>query len=83
MWYEWQNEQDFKLWHDFLCEQLGYPLTPANALTGLPDETAQKTTSYTTPISVSNKVIAWVEDDEATGLTLTELRPPIFDFSKI
>lgn len=83
MWYEWENEQDFAAWHESLCEKLGYPLTPINAETGLPDETAQKVTSYTTPIFASNKVIAWVEDDEATGLTLTELRPLAFDFSQI
>jgi hypothetical protein len=79
MWYEWETLDDFELWHQELCEQLGYPITPVNAKTGLPDETAQKVTDYTGPLFVGNKVIAWVEEQYSEGLTATELRPPVID----
>jgi hypothetical protein len=76
MWYEWETLEDFELWHQELCEQLGYPITPVNAETGLPDEHAQKVTDYTAPTIVDNKVIAWVEEAYSTELTQTSLRPP-------
>jgi hypothetical protein len=76
MWYEFDSIDDFNVWHTALCESLGYPITPINAETGLPDETAQKVTDYTTPIIVDEKVIAVVEAEYSNGLKATELRPP-------
>ena len=37
-------------------------LTPINQQTGLPDETAQKTTSYVDAIILEDKVVAWLEE---------------------
>lgn len=76
MWYEWNTQQDFDNWHNALCSELGYPITGTNQATGLLDENAQKTISYTTSQIIDNKVIAIVEDEYAYGLTLTELRLP-------
>jgi myosin-crossreactive antigen len=75
MWYEWATLQDFDVWHDELCEQLGYPITPVNQATGIADHSAQKVTDYTSPIQLNDKVIAWVEEQYAAGLTQTELTP--------
>lgn len=74
MWYEWNTKEDFDTWHNALCVQLGYPLTPVNQLTGEPDLSAQKTVAYTNAFLVENKWIALVESEYADGLTLTELR---------
>lgn len=82
MWYEWETLEGFELWHQELCEQLGYPITPVNAQTGLPDETAQKVTDYTEPVILDEKVIAWVEEAYAAELKETELRPPVIEFSE-
>ena len=79
MWYEWETLEDFELWHRELCEQLGYPITPVNAKTGLPDEEAQKVTDYTAPTILEDKVIAWVEEAYASQLNATELRPPVMN----
>ena len=76
MWYEWNTENDFNIWHDDLCKQLGYPLIGTNQLTGLPDENAQKTTKYTNATEVEGKWIAWVDDIYSSGLTKTDLRIP-------
>lgn len=76
-WYEWNTQEEFDTWHNALCIQLGYPIVSINQATGLPDPTAAKTTKYTTALEVSNKIIATVEDQYASGLTLTQLRPPM------
>ena len=76
MWYKWTTLEDFNTWHNNLCVQLGYPLTPVNQATGLPDETAQKVISYTEAIAVDDGVIAWVDEEYSTGLI--ETTPPIF-----
>lgn len=78
-WYEWNTQTDFETWHNALCVELGYPITPVNQATGLPDESAQKTTAYTSSILVGNKVIAQVDDEYADNLTLTNLRPIVID----
>ena len=77
MWYEWNTEEDFNTWHDNLCNELGYPLTPVNQLTGLPDEDAQKVVAYTKVFEVENKWIAFVDDEYANGLIATDLRRPV------
>ena len=76
MWFEWETIEDFNLWHDALCEQLGYPVTPSNQATGKLDKKAQKVTQYTAAIEVESKIIAVVEEDYSQGLTETALRPP-------
>ena len=76
-WYEWNTIENFNIWHDALCLELGYPIVSVNQLTGEPDYEAAQTTKYTSPIEVSNKIIATVEDEYANNLTLTELRPPM------
>jgi hypothetical protein len=75
MWYEWATLQDFDVWHQKLCKQLGYPITPVNQATGRADDDAQKVTDYTSAIQVAGKVIAWVEEQYGVGLTQTDLRP--------
>ena len=75
MWYEFNSQAEFDAWHDPLCLAFGYPLTPINQLTGLPDETAEKTTAYTSAIQVEGKFIAFIEDEFAEKLTPTDLRP--------
>lgn len=74
MWYEWNTKEEFDLWHNNLCDSLGYPITPVNQATGLPDETAQKVVAYTTVAQVENKWIAFVEDQYADNLQITQLR---------
>jgi hypothetical protein len=75
MWYEFNSQSEFDAWHNGICEVLGYPLTPINQSTGEPDETAEKTTGYTTAIEVDGKFIALIEDEFAEKLTPTDLRP--------
>ena len=75
-WYEWESIKDFNSWHDALCVSLGYPLDSYNQATGEIDLEATKTTAYTSPSFVADKVIATVEEEHATGLTITELRLP-------
>ena len=74
--YEWDNIEQFNLWHNALCTELGYPITGVNQATGLPDDNAQKVIAYTTPNQIGNKIVASVEDKYATGLILTNLRYP-------
>jgi hypothetical protein len=78
-WYEWNSQEEFDVWHDALCVELGYPLTPVNQATGLPDEDAQKTVAYTYCIPVGQKVIAQIDDEYADNLALTNLRPIIVE----
>ena len=77
MWYEWNTKEEFDVWHNNLCSVLGYPLTPVNQLTGLPDEDAQKVVVYTNVVKIQDKWIGYVDDEYADGLTATELRLPI------
>lgn len=76
-WYEWNTLEEFDIWHNALCIQLGYPLVSVNQLTGEPDYDAAKTTKYTTALEINNKIIATVEEQYANGLTVSLLRPPI------
>jgi len=74
--YEWNTRADFDLWHNALCESLGYPLIGTNQATGEPDPTAQMTIAYTQAIEVEGKFIASVESEHAQGLTVTTLQLP-------
>jgi hypothetical protein len=76
VWYEWSTKGEFDIWHNALCDQLGYPLTGVNQSTGLPDENAQKTTAYTNATKVDDKWIAWVDSEYADELIATNLRLP-------
>ena len=75
-WFEWDSLDEFNTWHENLMLSLGYPLTPVNQATGIPDETAQKTLTYTIATEVQGKWIAVVENEYAEGLTPTDLRLP-------
>lgn len=75
-WFEWDSLDEFNTWHENLMLSLGYPLTPVNQATGIPDETAQKTLTYTIATEVQGKWIAVVENEYAEGLTPTDLRSP-------
>jgi hypothetical protein len=75
-WYKWDSIEEFNAWHDALCVSLGYPLNSYNQATGEIDSEATKTTAYTSPSFVGDKVIATVEEKYSTGLTITELRLP-------
>lgn len=74
MWVEF-TEEEFEIWHEQVKQKLGFPITPINAETGEPDESAQKAEAYTELISVGEKFIAWVELSESEGLEETDLRP--------
>lgn len=76
MLYEWDSIESFNIWHDALCLQLGYPITPVNQLTGLPDEQAQKIVGYTTPLQANGKIVAYVEDEYAENLQLSDYKFP-------
>ena len=80
-WYEWNTRADFDLWHNALCESLGYPLIGMNQATGEPDPSAQMTVAYTQAIEAEGKWIASVEAEHAEGLT--KLRLPKSDFLRV
>jgi len=82
-WYEWNTREDFDLWHDALCESLGYPIIGSNQATGQPDPSAQMTIAYTQAIEVEGKWIATVEAEHADGLIKTDLRLPKPDFFRV
>jgi hypothetical protein len=82
-WYEWNTRADFDLWHDALCQSLGYPIIGTNQATGEPDPTAQMTVAYTQAIEVEGKWIANVEIEHADGLIETNLRLPKPDFLRV
>jgi hypothetical protein len=60
--YEWDNREDFDLWHNEIMSRKG-----------IPDEV---TFAYTLPLEVNGKIIASVDDKDSDGLTVTDLRPP-------
>lgn len=76
-WYQWQSIEDFDLWHNALCLQLGYPITPVNQSTGLPDDNAQKVVRYCDARLVDGVYIAQVEDIYADGLTMIDYIPAL------
>ena len=80
--YEWNTRADFDLWHNALCESLGYPLIGTNQATGEPDPSAQMTVAYTQAIKVEGKWIASVEMEHSDGLIETNLRLPKPDLLK-
>ena len=81
MWYEFNSLDEFNVWHDALCEVLGYPLPSYNQATGEIDPNAVMTTAYCEPSLVEGKYIAFIEEEYSKGLKPTELRivKPILD----
>jgi hypothetical protein len=74
-WYEWNSQEDFNAWHDAIKARLNYPLAGYIQLTGELDTTAPLTTEYTAVKLVDGKWIGTVEEEQAQGLTPTDLRP--------
>lgn len=62
-WYEWDSLELFNVWHETIKIKLG-----------IPDE---QTEAYTSAQEVEGRWIAVVEDSDAEGLSITELRPPL------
>lgn len=81
-WYKWETIEEFNNWHDSLCVQLGYPLTPVNQLTGEPDLDAQKVTRYCDAKEYDGVFIANVEDEHADGLIEIDYSPTLPDIFK-
>jgi hypothetical protein len=81
MWYEFNTLDEFNTWHDALCIELGYPLQSSNQATGKIDPNATMTTAYCEAILVEDKYIAFIEEEYANGLKVTDLRipKPIFE----
>lgn len=75
-WYEWETLEDFNAWHNVIKTKLNYPLASYTQLTGELNQTAQLTNEYTFVILVEGKWIGTVENEQAEGLTKTDLRPP-------
>jgi hypothetical protein len=75
MYYEWINLEAFEIWHQNFKTNHGYPIPSVNSSTAIIDQNAQWTTDYTTPIEIGNKIIAFVDDDLAEGLTLSTIDP--------
>ena len=64
MWARFETLEAFEIWHTQIKEQLGIPL---------PDGIS---TQYTeASLTYDGSYCAFVEDEYANGLTLTELRP--------
>jgi hypothetical protein len=63
MYYQWQTQEDFDIWHNALCEQLGYPEI-VNGIT--------ITDSYTKGFFYNNLFIAYVDENYADGLSPIE-----------
>ena len=76
-WYEWDSIEDFNTWHQAICLELNYPLDSYNQATGELEPNAAKTTEYTKPLIVEDKVIAIVEEKHAENLVITLLRLPV------
>lgn len=63
--YQWNTQEDFNAWHEAIMAEKNIP--------------NEDTFAYTLSVEVAGKVIATVENDDAEGLTLTDLRPPKID----
>lgn len=64
--YSWQSEHLFNIWHEKVKAFMGIPTQSHNSLTGEIDELAPWTDSYTKSIEVNpNDIRAFVDDDIA------------------
>lgn len=70
-WYSFASKSDFKTWHENIKVTLGLPKLSVN-IDG--DEVLPMVTDYTTLIESfgDNRLVAWVDDELAEGLTQTE-----------
>ena len=72
-WYQWDNQETFDAWHNDIKAKLGLPRL---SIDREGNEIEPMITNYTLGVSVNGKVIAMVEEENAKGLALTDLRPP-------
>lgn len=64
MWFSWESQKAFDIWHEDTCALLGLPKPGRNSLTGEVDTDAQWTTRYTDSFAVAkNDFRAFVEDE--------------------
>ena len=85
MFFSWLSVNAFNAWHDLAKQALGIPHPNHNQATGKIDESAQWTTAYTEPITVSEyDVRAYVKQSVAElvpdGLGVPSEPPPAPDF---
>ena len=74
--YEFETLEQFNLWHNALCLELGYPLKGLNNATLEIDESAQETTGYTSVEEYQGKWLAAIPNAEyAVGLVLASNLP--------
>lgn len=71
-WYQWNNLEDFEIWHNQIKKEIGLPKLSVNQFG---EECLPYNENYTQGISVDGKIIAVVEDKYAADLSLTNLRP--------
>ena len=76
--YEFETLEQFNLWHDALCVELGYPLKGANQATLQIDPYAQETVAYTSAEEYEGKWLAAIPNPEyAVGLVLATNLPTV------
>lgn len=71
-WYKWENLQDFQIWHNEVKQKMGLPKL---SIDQFGNECLPLNENYVEPIEIDGKLIAFVEDEYAVNLTLTNLRP--------
>lgn len=70
MFYFFQSMDDFDIWHNNLCKELGFPKPSILQATNEINPLAPISEVYTTAIAHNDGFIAFVEDKYAEGLTL-------------
>ena len=71
-WYEWESLENFNSWHETIKVKLGLPRLSIDKRGNSCDPMVE---NYTNCVEVEDKFIGMVEDEHATDLTATELRP--------
>jgi hypothetical protein len=71
-WYEWDNLEEFELWHNKIKAEIGLPKLSVNQFG---NECLPYNENYTDAVIVNDKIIAYVDDHYAADLSVTELRP--------
>jgi hypothetical protein len=73
MWCKWLSIEDFNAWHESIKTSLGYPF-PSVDSNG--NECEPMNTDYTMAIVIAiDDVRAWVDEEYAEGLIITEAPP--------
>jgi len=78
-WVAFQDENDFRAWHDLVCADHGIPAPPTNQATGDVDTAAQWTTAYVNPWidhAAPDLIKADVPDDDVDRYGLRPTDPP-------